>query len=81
MARACPAKAPQLTGRVRAVCALATEQSFDIGNRALRQTGAGAVLDSNVLQRIHRDLRVWARHFMISGISYELCRRSRLDIV
>jgi alkylation response protein AidB-like acyl-CoA dehydrogenase len=69
-----------LTERLRAVCALATEQSLDIGNRALRQAGAGAVLDSNVMQRIQRDLTVSAQHFMISDVSYEIYGRSKLGL-
>jgi alkylation response protein AidB-like acyl-CoA dehydrogenase len=73
-------KAPFLTDRLRAVCALAAEQSLDIGNRALRYAGAGAVLESNVMQRIHRDLTVSAQHFMISDISYELYGRSKLGL-
>ena len=57
--------------QLRAVCAYATEQSLHIGGRALRHAGAAAVLDSNVLQRIHRDLTVSAQHVMISDVSYE----------
>ncbi len=71
-------KAPALTDRLRAVCAIATEQSLHIGDRALRQAGAGAILQSNVLQRIHRDLTVSAQHFMISDIAYELYGRTKL---
>ena len=56
---------------LRAVCAYATEKSLEIGGRALRNAGAGAVLDSNVLQRIHRDLTVSAQHVMISDAAYE----------
>ena len=62
---------PALTIKLRAVCAFATEQSLAIGGRALRHAGAGAVLDSNVLQRIHRDLTVSAQHVMISDAAYE----------
>jgi alkylation response protein AidB-like acyl-CoA dehydrogenase len=57
--------------QLRAVCAYATEQSLQIGGRALRHAGAAAVLDSNVLQRIHRDLTVSAQHVMISDEAYE----------
>lgn len=57
--------------QLRAVCAYATEQSLQIGGRALRHAGAAAVLDSNVLQRIHRDLTVSAQHVMISDVAYE----------
>jgi alkylation response protein AidB-like acyl-CoA dehydrogenase len=56
---------------LRAVCAYATEKSLEIGGRALRQAGAAAVMDSNVLQRIHRDLTVSAQHVMISDAAYE----------
>ena len=75
----CP-KAPHLTNRLRAVCALATEQSLDIGTRALRYAGAGAVLESSVMQRIHRDLTASAQHFMISDTSYELYGRTKLGL-
>jgi len=57
--------------KTRSVCALATEQCLEIGGRALRHAGAGAILESNVLQRIHRDLVVSAQHFMISDVAYE----------
>lgn len=57
--------------KFKAVCAYATERSLAIGGRALRHAGAGAVLASNVLQRIHRDLTVSAQHVMISDVSYE----------
>jgi alkylation response protein AidB-like acyl-CoA dehydrogenase len=73
-------KAPPLADRLRAVCALATEQSLEIGNRALRYAGAGAVLETNVMQRIQRDLTVSAQHFMISDVSYELYGRTKLGI-
>jgi len=61
----------ELAVKTRSVCALATEQCQEIGSRALRHAGAAAILDSNVLQRIHRDLVVSAQHFMISDVSYE----------
>ena len=65
------ADVPRLTTRLRAVCALATEGALEIGGRALRQAGAGAVLETNPLQRIHRDLTVSAQHVIVSDLAYE----------
>ena len=68
--------AAQLTTKLRAVCAFATERCLAIGGRALRLAGAAAVLEGNVLQRIHRDLTVSAQHVMISDVSYEAYGKS-----
>jgi alkylation response protein AidB-like acyl-CoA dehydrogenase len=73
-------EAPDIATRLRAVCALATEQALHIGGRALRHAGAGAVLEFNVLQRIQRDLTVSAQHFMISDVSYENLGRAVLGL-
>jgi alkylation response protein AidB-like acyl-CoA dehydrogenase len=72
--------APEIAVKLRAVCALATERALDIGGRALRQAGAGAVLATNVLQRVHRDLTVSAQHVMISDVAYELHGRRLLGM-
>ena len=66
--------------RFAAICAYATEKSLDIGNRAMRQAGAAAVLDSNVMQRIQRDLTVSAQHVMISDANYENYGKSILGL-
>ena len=57
--------------KTRAICAWATERSLFIGGQVLRQAGAGAVLNTNVLQRIYRDLTVSAQHTMVSDAAYE----------
>jgi len=71
---------PGMIVELRAICALATENSLQIGGRVLRQAGAAAVLKDNVLQRIHRDLTVSAQHFMISDVSYEDYGRRLLGV-
>ena len=55
---------------LKAVCAHAVEQSLAIGGRAFRQAGAGAVHESEVLQRVYRDLAVSAQHVMVSDAAY-----------
>ena len=55
---------------LKAVCAHAVEESLAIGGRAFRQAGAGAVHESNVLQRVYRDLAVSAQHMMVADTSY-----------
>ena len=57
--------------KLKAVCALATEQSLVIGGRAFRYAGAAAVHDSHVLQRVYRDLTVSAQHVMVADSAYE----------
>ena len=57
--------------KLKAVCALATEQSLAIGGRAFRYAGAAAVHDSHVLQRVYRDLTVSAQHVMVADGAYE----------
>ena len=57
--------------KLKAVCALATEQSLVIGGRAFRYAGAAAVHDSHVLQRVYRDLTVSAQHVMAADSAYE----------
>ncbi len=56
---------------LRAICAYAVERSLAIGGRALRYAGAAAVIQSNVIQRIYRDLTVSAQHVMVSDVAYE----------
>jgi len=64
----------------RAVCAWTTQQCQQLGNRALRHAGAAAVLQTNVLQRIQRDLTVSAQHVMISDAAYEDYGRQLLGL-
>ena len=73
-------EAGAIAKKLRAVCALAAERALDIGGRALRQAGAGAVLETNVLQRVHRDLTVSAQHVMIADVAYELHGKRLLGI-
>ena len=56
--------------KLKAVCAHAVEESLAIGGRAFRQAGASAVHESDVLQRIYRDLAVAAQHVMVSDAAY-----------
>ena len=56
--------------KLRAVCAQAVEESLAIGGRAFRQAGASAVHESDVLQRVYRDLAVAAQHAMVSDAAY-----------
>jgi len=65
--------------RLRAVCAHTTQRCHAIGVAALRHAGAGAVHNSNVLQRIIRDLSVSAQHVMVSDVAYEDYGRSHLS--
>ncbi len=66
-----PAEQQAETVKFRAVSALAAERSLEIGGRALRYAGAGAVHRDNTLQRVHRDLTVSAQHVMVSDVAYE----------
>ena len=56
--------------KLKAICAHAVEESLVIGGRAFRQAGAAAVHESDVLQRIYRDLAVAAQHAMVSDAAY-----------
>lgn len=56
--------------RLKAVCAHAAEESLAIGGRAFRHAGAGAVHESQALQRVYRDLAVAAQHVMVSDAAY-----------
>ena len=56
--------------KLKAICAHAVEESLAIGGRAFRQAGASAVHESDVLQRIYRDLAVAAQHAMVSDAAY-----------
>lgn len=56
--------------KFKAICAHAVEESLAIGGRAFRQAGASAVHESDVLQRIYRDLAVAAQHAMVSDAAY-----------
>ena len=76
---AAPGAAAAETAELRAVCAHAVERSLAIGGQALRYAGAGAVVQTNVLQRIHRDLTVSAQHVMVSDIAYETFGATRVD--
>ena len=67
--RALDEAAPRVAVKLRAICAEATEKALEMGGRILRQAGAGAILQTNVLQRIHRELTVSAQHFMISDVA------------
>jgi len=64
--------------KLRAVCAHAAERSLAIGGKALRQAGAAAVANDNVLQRIFRDLTVSAQHAMIGDVAYEDSGKAQL---
>lgn len=75
-----PKLIPNAAIKLRAICAHATEQCLEIGTRAMRHAGAGAVLEANVLQRINRDLTVSAQHVMISDVSYEDYGRALLGL-
>ncbi|MCE2460105.1 MAG: acyl-CoA dehydrogenase family protein [Pseudomonadales bacterium] len=55
---------------LKAICAHAVEESLEIGGRAFRQAGASVVHESDVLQRIYRDLAVAAQHAMVSDSAY-----------
>ena len=61
---------PALTAQLRSICAFATERCLEIGGRAMRAAGAGAVLETNVIQRVYRDLAVSAQHVMVSDAAY-----------
>ncbi|MCE2426106.1 MAG: acyl-CoA dehydrogenase family protein, partial [Pseudomonadales bacterium] len=56
--------------RLRAVCAQAVEESLAISGRAFRHAGASAVHESDMLQRVYRDLAVAAQHVMVSDAAY-----------
>lgn len=56
--------------KLKAICAHAVEESLAIGGRAFRQAGASAVHESDVLQRIYRDLAVAGQHAMVSDAAY-----------
>ena len=56
--------------KLRAVCAQAVEESLAIGGRAFRHAGASAVHESDMLQRVYRDLAVAAQHVMVSDAAY-----------
>ncbi len=61
----------QAATHLRAVCALATEQSLAIASRAIRHAGAAAGMEGQPLERIHRDLTIATQHTMISDTAYE----------
>ena len=56
--------------KLKAICAHAVEESLAIGGRAFRQAGASAVHETDVLQRVYRDLAVAAQHAMVSDAAY-----------
>ncbi|MCY3621637.1 MAG: acyl-CoA dehydrogenase family protein [Gammaproteobacteria bacterium] len=56
--------------KLKAICANAVEESLVIGGRAFRQAGASAVRETDVLQRVYRDLAVAAQHAMVSDAAY-----------
>lgn len=73
-----PTAVEEAAAELRAVCAYAAERSLAIGGRALRYAGAGAVIQSNVIQRIYRDLMVSAQHVMVSDVAYEAFGKTRV---
>lgn len=56
--------------KLKAICANAVEESLAIGGRAFRHAGASAVHETDVLQRVYRDLAVAAQHAMVSDAAY-----------
>ena len=56
--------------RLKAICTHAVEESLAIGGRAFRQAGASAVHETDVLQRVYRDLAIAAQHAMVSDAAY-----------
>ena len=63
---------------LRAVCALATEQSLAIASRAIRHAGASAGMEGQPLERIHRDLTIATQHTMVADSAYGALGEERL---
>ena len=65
---------------MRAICAHVTEECQTIVARCLRQTGAGAIMPGNPLERLQRDMTVAAQHYMIGDNAYEAFGRMQLGM-
>ena len=63
---------------LHAVCAFATEQSLAIASRAIRHAGAGAGMEGQPLERIHRDLTIATQHVMVADTAYVALGEERL---